>query len=109
PSRRGECRSARRFDGSGRALDRPTPARAETVTTVGPEDTKRENLMTYLRTAAIALLVFAISASAFAGDLQDSIAKAAQQQQQEERAPTRGTNKPLVWTGAALFVGGMAL
>jgi len=74
-----------------------------------PKDTKRENLMTYLRTAVIALVVFAVSTSAFAGDLQDSIAKAAQQQQQDERAPTRGTNKPLVWTGAALFVGGMAL
>src|SRR2546430_9933531 len=61
------------------------------------------------KTAVVALVVFAVSTSAFAGDLQDSIAKAAQQQQQEERAPTRGTNKPLVWTGAALFVGGMAL
>ena len=65
--------------------------------------------MTYLRTAIVALLVFGIGTSAFAGDLQESIAKAAQQQQQEERAPMRGANKPLVYTGAALFVGGMAL
>ena len=65
--------------------------------------------MRTLKTAVIAILIFGIGTSAFAGDLQDSIAKAAQQQQQEERAPTRGTNKPLVWTGAALFVGGMAV
>jgi hypothetical protein len=65
--------------------------------------------MKYLRTSMIALLVFALGSSAFAGDLQDSIAKAAQQQPQEERAPTRGTNKPLVWTGTALFVGGMTV
>ena len=57
----------------------------------------------------MALIVLAIGTSAFAGDLQDSIAKAAQQQRQEERAPARGVNKPLVWTGAALFVGGMAV
>jgi hypothetical protein len=65
--------------------------------------------MRALKTAMIALVAFAISTSAFAGDLQDSIAKAAQQQRQEERAPTRGANKPLVYTGAALFVGGMAV
>jgi hypothetical protein len=65
--------------------------------------------MRTLKTAVIAILIFGIGTSAFAGDLQDSIAKAAQQQQQEERAPTRSTNKPLVWTGAALFVGGMAV
>ena len=65
--------------------------------------------MTYLRTAIVALLVLGIGTSAFAGDLQESIAKAAQQQQQEERAPMRGVNKPLVYTGAALFIGGMAL
>ena len=65
--------------------------------------------MAYLRTTIVALLALAIGTSAFAGDLQESIAKAAQQQQKEERAPTRGTNKPLVWTGAALFVGGMAV
>ena len=65
--------------------------------------------MKAFRTGIGSLLVFAIGTSTFAGDLQDSIAKAAQQQQQEERAPTRGTNKPLVWTGAALFVGGMAV
>ena len=66
--------------------------------------------MKTLRTAMVALLVFAFGTSAFAGDLQESIAKAAaQQQRQEERAPAKGANKPLVYTGAALFIGGMAV
>ncbi len=66
--------------------------------------------MRALRTGLIAWLVFGIAAQAFAGDLQQSIAKAAEQQpQQEERAPARSSNKPLVWTGAALFVTGMTV
>ena len=60
-----------------------------------------------VRTAVAALLMFALATPAFAGDLQQSIDKAAQQPQPQERAPSKGTSKPLVWTGAALFVGGM--
>ena len=63
-----------------------------------------------LQTGIAALLIIGLATSAFAGDLQQSIAKAAeQQQQQEERASSRGTSKPLVWLGSALFVGGMAV
>jgi hypothetical protein len=62
--------------------------------------------MKAVRTAVAALLMFALTTPAFAGDLQQSIDKAAQQPQ--ERTPSKGTySKPLVWTGAALFVGGM--
>jgi hypothetical protein len=64
--------------------------------------------MRVLRTGIVALVVTGLATSAFAGDLQQSIAKAAQQQQQE-RAPSKGTSKPLMWAGAALFVGGMAV
>jgi hypothetical protein len=62
--------------------------------------------MKAVRTAVAALLMFALATPAFAGDLQQSIDKAAQQPQ--ERTPSKSTpSKPLVWTGAALFVGGM--
>jgi hypothetical protein len=64
--------------------------------------------MRVLRTGIVALVVIGLATSAFAGDLQQSIAKAAQTQQ-PERAPSKGTSKPLVWAGSALFVGGMAV
>jgi hypothetical protein len=65
--------------------------------------------MRALRTGMATLLVIGIATSALAGDLRQSIAKATEQQQQEERPSSRGTSKPLVWTGTALFVGGMAV
>jgi hypothetical protein len=61
--------------------------------------------MRAVRTGLVALLVVGLATSGFAGDLQQSIAQAAQQQ---ERTPG-GKSKPLVWTGAALFAGGMAV
>jgi hypothetical protein len=63
--------------------------------------------MRAVRTGIVALLIAGAATSGFAGDLQQSIARAAQQQQQE-RTPG-GKSKPLVWTGAALFAGGMAV
>jgi hypothetical protein len=66
--------------------------------------------MKSFRTGVIAALVLSVATPAFAGDLQQSIAKATEQpQQQEERAPARAVSKPLVYTGAALFVTGMAI
>ena len=68
--------------------------------------------MRVLRTGIVALVVIGLATSAFAGDLQQSITKAAQTQQppqQQPRAPSKSKSKALVWTGAALFVGGMAL
>jgi hypothetical protein len=64
--------------------------------------------MRVLRTGIVAFVVIGFATSAFAGDLQQSIARAAQTQQ-PERAPSKGTSKPLMWAGAALFVGGMAV
>jgi hypothetical protein len=61
--------------------------------------------MRAVRTGLVALLVVGLATPGFAGDLQQSIATATEQQ---ERAP-RGKSKPLVWTGAALFVGGMTV
>ncbi len=65
--------------------------------------------MRAVRTAVAALLMLVLATPAFAGDLQQSIDKAAQQQPPQERAPSKGSSKPLVWAGTALFVGGMAV
>lgn len=67
--------------------------------------------MKSFRTGLIAVLVFSIATPALAGDLQQSIAKAAEQQAQqpEERAPAKTMSKPLVYGGAALFATGMAV
>jgi hypothetical protein len=64
--------------------------------------------MRVLRTVIVALIVIGLATSAFAGDLQQSVANAAQQPPPTQRAPSKDTSKALVWTGAALFVGGMA-
>jgi hypothetical protein len=64
--------------------------------------------MRAVRRGIVALLIVGLATPGFAGDLQESIAKAVQQQQQQERAPER-TSKPLMWTGTALFVGGMTV
>ena len=63
--------------------------------------------MRAVRTAVAALLMLVLATPAFAGDLQQSIANAAQQPSPPPRTPSKGTSKALVWTGAALFVGGM--
>jgi hypothetical protein len=66
--------------------------------------------MRTLRTGTAALLIFSLAASASAGDLQRSIAKAVEQQaRQEAKAPPTSYSKPLVWGGAALFVTGMTV
>jgi hypothetical protein len=64
--------------------------------------------MRFLQTVIVALMVMGLATSALAGDLQQSVAKAAQQQPPtQQRAPSKDPSKALVWTGAALFVGGM--
>src|SRR5262245_52072480 len=67
--------------------------------------------MRTLRTTMVALLIFSLAASASAGDLQQSIARAVQQTRQQEEAKSlpKGYSKPLVWGGAALFVTGMTV
>lgn len=64
-------------------------------------------MMRMIRIALAWLLVLAVSTPAVAGDLRDSIAKAADEQTQT--AARRGSiPKPYLWTGTTLFVGGMA-
>jgi hypothetical protein len=63
--------------------------------------------MKTLRTAIATVLILGLSASAFAGDLAKSIAKAAQQE--ETRTRKSGSAKALVYTGAGLFIGGMTV
>ena len=63
--------------------------------------------MRTLRTATASLLILGLSTSAFAGDLAASIAKAAQQEQTPSRKS--GKSKALVYTGAGMFIGGMAV
>jgi hypothetical protein len=61
-----------------------------------------------IRIALAWLLIVLISTPALAGDLRDSIAKAADEQTQ---TATRGAPmpKPYLWAGSSLFVGGMAV
>jgi hypothetical protein len=65
-----------------------------------------------IRTGVVALLVAGLATPALAGDLASSVAKAAERAgnngQQEDRTP-RESSKALVWTGGALFAGGMAV
>jgi len=77
-----------------------------------PENVDKETHMRVLRTGTVALVVIGLATSAFAGDLQQSIAKAAQTQQppqQQQRTPSKNKSKALMWTGAGLFVGGMVV
>ncbi len=62
--------------------------------------------MKLLRTFTIGLLVAGLSTPAFADDLRKSIAKATED---EARAQSQGRSKAMTWTGATLFVGGMAV
>jgi hypothetical protein len=64
--------------------------------------------MRVLRTGIVALVVIGLATSAFAGDLQQSIARAAQQPP-PATAPSKSASKPLMWAGAALFVTGMTV
>jgi len=63
--------------------------------------------MKALRTAVATVLVVGLTTSAFAGDLEKSIAKAVQQE--ETRSQKNGSSRALVAVGTGLFVGGMAL
>lgn len=62
--------------------------------------------MNLLRTVTIWVLIAGLSTPAAADTLRDSIAKAARE---EARAQSNGPSKALTWTGATLFVGGMAV
>jgi hypothetical protein len=63
--------------------------------------------MRALRTAVATLLVIGLSTSAFAGDLEKSIANAAQQE--AARSQESGRSKAIMAAGTGLFVVGMAV
>jgi hypothetical protein len=67
--------------------------------------------MRVLRIVVTWLLVIGIGAPALAGDLHKSIenAAAAQAAQPQEQAPSHPMPKAYLWSGSALFVGGMTL
>ena len=62
--------------------------------------------MRTLRIIVVWLVIVGLSTSAFAGDLQTSVAKAAQQQASSGGKPIP---KGYLWAGSALFVGGMTV
>lgn len=62
--------------------------------------------MRLARLVIVLLTILGLSTASFAGDLQESIAKAAQQQAQ---APPPKIDKAYLWPGAALFVAGMSM
>ena len=66
--------------------------------------------MKLLRPTLVSLVIVGLSAPSFAGDLHDSIAKAAQTQprDQEERAPVK-MDKAYLVSGGSLFVVGMSM
>src|SRR5687768_2648635 len=65
--------------------------------------------MRILRIAFVSSLVVALSVTAAAGDLRASVVKAVEQQAQQPQAQQGPMSKAYLWSGAALFVGGMAL
>lgn len=62
--------------------------------------------MKLFRISVAWLLMFGLSTATFAGDLRDSVAKAAQQ---EAQAQPSKIDKAYLWPGAALFVAGMSM
>jgi hypothetical protein len=62
-----------------------------------------------LRTCLVILLVVGLGAPAAAGDLQSSVANAAQQPTQGAEEGRKPIPKAYLWPGAALFVGGLAV
>jgi hypothetical protein len=65
--------------------------------------------MKALRVMAAWAAITGVSSSALAGDLQASIVKAVQQQTQQGQLVSGRMSKGYLWSGTALFVGGMAV
>ena len=63
--------------------------------------------MTLARPLIVSMVIFGFSTASFAGDLHDSIARAAQQPQ--ERSAASKIPTPYLVSGAALFVAGMSM
>ena len=67
--------------------------------------------MRIARSGLVAILVIGLVSPSLAGDLRDSVAKAAQQQPPPPaaRQSSSGRSKAMMWTGGLLFAGGMAV
>ena len=68
--------------------------------------------MRVLRTFVVSLLVLGLSPSAFAGDLHAAIVNAAEQQTSPQQTTPNQSGpmpKAYLWSGLALFAGGMAV
>jgi hypothetical protein len=66
--------------------------------------------MKLLRPTLVSLVIVGLSAPSFAGDVQDSIARAAQTQPKEqEQRPPQKIDKAYLVSGASLFVVGMSM
>ena len=65
--------------------------------------------MRIARRGLVAVLVVGLASPSFAGDLRQSVARAAQQQQATAPQSTSGGSKALIWTGGLMFAGGMAV
>jgi hypothetical protein len=64
--------------------------------------------MRIARTGLVAALIVGLASSSFAGDLRQSVASAAAQQQTPQTSTSRGS-KAMTWAGGALFAGGMVV
>jgi len=65
--------------------------------------------MRRLRILIASSAILAIGTSSFAGDFQDSVAKAARDAAGQQTEQRSGNRNPYLWPGAALFVAGMSL
>ena len=63
--------------------------------------------MTVARPLVLSLVILGLSSASFAGDLSESIARAAQQPAEAGTPPK--IDKAYLWPGAALFVAGMSM
>ena len=62
-----------------------------------------------MRVLVATLAILAISTSSFAGDFQESVAKAARDAAGQQTEQRSGNSNPYLWPGAALFVAGMSM
>jgi hypothetical protein len=65
--------------------------------------------MRIARPGLVAALVVGLASPSFGGDLRESVAKAAQQQQTPAPQSASGGSKALMWTGGLMFAGGMVV
>jgi hypothetical protein len=65
--------------------------------------------MNVLRTALVSMLVVGLNTSAFAGDLAASIARAAEEQAQQQQPAGDTGSGAMKGLGAAIFAGGLAM